>query len=321
MTARLRAVSVDRYAAEILPMTHALWANGRSFDTYVAQTTALATSAYGRRSYRTFGLHTEGAEPVASFKWYERAAHLETKRLRCIGIGAVFTPVQHRGKGYASAMLALALDRARDEGFDFAYLFSDIHPQFYRAIGFVELPSRTISMRSDSLPNARIKAEPLRPADWPALRRCFDAMNGEREWALDRGATFWNWLRLRTGHGSEHASGQPVHLVARRNRDLAAYVIGQREPRHDAYVVDEFGYAGRGEALIGALMRCAAGDLRRIVGWLPPVGARDVLPRGSVRRRSDAIWMAAPLSKNGAAFIERAAHSGNADGVWSSDHI
>jgi hypothetical protein len=95
-----------------------------------------------------------------------------------------------------------------------------------------------------------------------------------------------------------------------------------REPKHDAYVFDEFGFAGdRAKPLIAPLLRAAAGDLRRIVSWLPPEGARELLPRGSVRRRSEAIWMIAPLSKNGGRFLKRAQSSGSADGIWALDHI
>jgi hypothetical protein len=124
------------------------------------------------------------------------------------------------------------------------------------------------------------------------------------------------------GGREEHSEGQPFNLVARKGRTVAAYVIGVREPKHDAYVFDEFGYAGeRAKALIAPLLRSAAGDLRRIVSWLPPQGARALLPRGSVRRRTEAIWMIAPLSSNGRRFLERAKSSGSADGIWALDHI
>jgi hypothetical protein len=120
----------------------------------------------------------------------------------------------------------------------------------------------------------------------------------------------------------EHAEGQPVNLAARKGRTIAAYVIGVREPKHDAYVFDEFGFADDdGRKLVPPLLRSAAGDLRRIVSWLPPSGARDLLPRGSVRRRSEAIWMIAPLSNGGLEFLERAKNSGSADGIWALDHI
>jgi predicted acetyltransferase len=317
----LREIPSDAYARDVLPLTAELWANGRTFDAYVEQTLEIAHSTYGKRFYRTQGLF-DGKQLVASMKRYERSFRFGTHRLRGMGIGAVFTPDEFRGRGYASHMLAAALDAARAEGYDFAYLFSDIHPSFYKAIGFVELPSRSISVRADSLESPRLTVEPVVARDWTAIRACFDATQSGRAWAMERPPTVWSWVRMRLKHGSEHAEGQPVHLVARKGRSVIAYVLGQRLPKRDALVVDEYGYIDdAAKASMPALLRAGAGDLRRITGWLPPEGARSVLPRGSVKTRGGAIWMAAPLTPAGHELIASAAAKSNADGVWSTDHI
>jgi hypothetical protein len=259
---------------------------------------------------------------LASFKRYERDARVRGTRLRGFGIGAVFTPQEHRGHGYATAMLGLALDEARRDGFDFAYLFTDIHPQFYKELGFAELPSRSISLRADSLCDQRISAQALDEHDWTSVRRCFDACDAQREFGLIRSPVVWDWIRTRLRHRFEHPKGQPVYLAVRRAKAIVAYVIGQREPAHDAYVVDEYAYAdARGAECIAPLLRNAAGDLRRIVAWLPPAPARSLLPRGSVRRRTGAVWMMATLSAAGSRFLERAKATGTSDGIWSLDHI
>jgi hypothetical protein len=219
-------------------------------------------------------------------------------------------------------MLAMALDDARRRHIDFAFLFSDIHPQFYKAIGFTEIPSRSISFRADSLEYKRIDVHPIGERDWSAVRACFDAMERTREFGLSRSPAVWGWLRTRIGHASQLQHAQPVNLLVRDGRSVAAYVIGQREPRHDAYVVDEIGFRdAAGREFIRPLLRCAAGDLRRIAGWLPPAPVRSTLPRGSVRKRSGAICMVAPLSEGGKDFLQRALRSGGADAVWSLDHI
>jgi hypothetical protein len=291
-------------------------------DAYVAQTTALANTRYGRKNYRTFALTNGDAPLLSSFKRYEREARVGAAALRCIGIGAVFTPEEQRGHGYASAMLGLALDEAGRGGFDFAYLFSDIHPQFYKDLGFVELPSRSISLRADSLSNVRIEVERIGDRDWSAVRACFEHTDGRRDWGLERPPSVWDWIRTRMRAREAHGEGQPVNLIARKNRSVAAYVIGVREPKHDAYVFDEFGFANNdAKKLVPPLLRSAAGDLRRIVSWLPPAGARELLPRGSVRRRKEAVWMIAPLSAGGKQFLERAKNPAGADGIWALDHI
>lgn len=321
MKAELREIPVEVYAHEVLPHTAALWAGRRSFELYQSQTLEIAHSAYGKRFYRTIGLF-EGSRLLASCKRYERTARVGSRRLRACGIGAVFTAQELRGRGYASAMLGALLDAARDEGFGAAYLFSDIRPQFYAQLGFTELPSRSISLRADTLDGGHVAAEPLGARDWSGVRGCFDALDARRGWALERSPLVWDWIRLRLRQGCEHASGQPVRLVVRRGRTVSAYLIGRREPVHDAFVLDEFGYADdAGREEVPRLLRAAAGDLRRVTGWLAPEGARQALPRGSVRRRPAAIWMAAGLTALGREFVQNAAAPAPFDGVWSTDHV
>lgn len=321
MSLRLRELGVAEYAEHVLPLTAPLWAGDRSLELYREHTRKLAQTAYGRASYRTMAL-VERDEILASFKRYEREAHLGNERLRAMGIGAVFTPPDKRRAGFASAMLAMALDDARSRGTDFALLFSDIHPQFYKEIGFRELPSRSISFRADGLPAQRIDARPIEGRDWSAVRACFDSMQDPRGFGLVRTVADWTWMRERIAQSSANPRAQSVHLAVRAGRRIVAYVLGRREPRHDAYVLDEFGFADdAAAALVPPLLRCAAGDLRRITGWLPPEPARSVLPRGSVRKRSDAILMIAPLSDAGTRFLERAARASSADAVWSLDHV
>ncbi len=242
--------------------------------------------------------------------------------MRAAGIGAVFTPEGLRGHGYATALLGAFLDAERDAGVELAYLFSDIRPAFYERLGFVALPSRTIALRADDLGEARIEVSALDDRDAGAVRRVFDALDARRPFAFVRTPLDWEWQRLRTS-SREHA-GQLVRLGVRRGRGLAAYVTGRRIPAADAFVVDELAFERDGDArCIAPLLRAAAGDLRTVRGWLPPAIARDALPRGAVRRRSDAIAMALPLSaRMRTPFLACVAASrASGDPCWSTDHV
>jgi predicted N-acetyltransferase YhbS len=318
---KLVPLDAQRYARDVLPLTAPLWAGVRDLQTYAAQTTELARSGYGRRHYRTIGC-VEGGALVTSCKRYERTLHWEARRIRAIGIGALFTPPEFRGRGYASAMLAALLDDARKNGADLAYLFSDIRPQFYKDLGFRELPSRSFSMRADALAHRRVEVARLDERDWNGVRRCYEISECARPWGFVRTPLVWAWLRMRMRHGSEHPIGEETNLVVRRGNAVVAYVIGVRAPVHDAYVLDELGFAGAGAAeLVPSLLRSAAGDLHRITGWLPPEFARGALGRASVRKRRTALFMAAPLSRRGAEWLDVAASPKSGDGVWSTDHI
>jgi predicted GNAT family acetyltransferase len=318
---KLRTISAKAYARDVLPLTAALWAGRRSFEQYVAQTLELAASAYGRRSYRTVGLF-DGRRLVASFKRFGRELRDESRRLNAIGFGAVFTPDELRGRGYASFMLASALDAARRDGYDVAYLFSDIRPHFYAALGFRELPSRRLGLHADALPSARLQVVSLDRADSAAVRRCFDRTELRRDAAFVRDEAMWRWIATRVGHGSEHSTGYATNFAVRRGRSIRAYVLGARVPERDAYVFDEFGFSDdAGAEIVPALLRAAAGDLRRVVGWLPPAGARQTLPKGTTHKRKGALLMMAPLCGDGERLIAALSRNSSADFTWATDHI
>jgi predicted N-acetyltransferase YhbS len=318
---RLREIAPEAYARNVLPLTFPLWAGRRTFEAYAEQTLETARSAYGRRYYRTIGLY-DGKRLVASFKRYDRTLHEEGRQLRAVGFGAVFTPDEYRGRGYASVMLAAELDRARDAGYDAAYLFSDIPPEFYTTFGFRALPSRKLALRADALPARRIEPAPLASGDWTGVRRCFEAREQGRPAGFLRNQSVWGWIQMRIRHGSENAVGHQFNLVVRRGRGVRAYVLGVRAPERDAYIVDEYGYAGEDSAeLIPALLRAAAGDLQRITGWLPPDGARSLLPRGTTLKRKGAILMLAPLGSHGRQLLERACAGKGGDFCWATEHI
>jgi predicted N-acetyltransferase YhbS len=312
----LATLPPEDYVREVLPHTGALWAGRRSPDEYVAEFRADAASAWGRRRFRVVGLRLDGAL-VASCKRYERVLRCGRRSYRAAGIGAVFTPAELRGRGYASALLGALLDAERAAGTDLAYLFSTIHPAFYGRLGFVALSSRAISLRADALPAERVEVVPLGQADAGAVRRVFAALEARRPFALTRTPLDWEWQRARAA--SRQHEGQPVHLGVRRGRGLVAYVLGRRLPAADAFVVDEYAFARDEDArCVAPLLRAAAGDLRKVQGWLPPGPARAALPRGAVRARRTGIAMALPLSTALRAALRAAPDE---EPCWSTDEV
>ena len=318
---RLDVVAPDDYVRQVLPHSGALWAGARTFDEYVAEFRATAGSGWGKRRFRTVGLRVGGAL-VASCKRYERELRCGERTYRAAGIGAVFTPEEMRGRGYATALIAAFLDAERAAGTDLAYLFSDLHPAFYARLGFVALPSRTFALRADTLSANRVEVVVLTNDDAAAVRRVFEALDARRPFAFVRRPLDWEWQRLRSASG-EHTA-QLIRLGVRRGRSLGAYVAGRRIPAADAFVLEELAFAREDDArYVAPLLRAAAGDLRTIRGWLPPTVAREALPRGAVRPRTGAITMLVPLSTPfRAAFRTRnTTRRETADPCWNTDHI
>jgi hypothetical protein len=110
-----------------------------------------------------------------------------------------------------------------------------------------------------------------------------------------------------------------------RGRRLVGYVLGRRFPAVDSFALDEFAYVDEeAAALVPALLRNAAGDLRKVTGWLPPAPARSVVPRGAVRARRTALAMVLPLSTGARAAWQRSeagVTGAAADPYWNADHI
>ena len=322
MEIRIEKVAINEYAREVLPHSAALWAAGRSLEKYADDLREFASTGYGRRRFKLVGIRASG-EVVTSCKRYEREMRCGDRMLRAIGIGAVFTREDCRGRGLATTLIAALLDAERDAGTDVVFLFSDIRPHFYEELGFVTLPSRTFTMRADSLPFERIRPAAVKDADWPEIARCFRALDAQRTIALRRTPLIWelmrSWFRITP------RAGGSANLVIHSGKRVLAYCLGRRDVASDSYIVDEFSFAGRQHAhLIAPLLRAAAGDLRKITGWLPPAPARDVLPIKAARSRRHAILMAAPLSSFARARfrseIDKVARA-SGDLVWHTDHI
>jgi GNAT superfamily N-acetyltransferase len=319
---RIVGLSPAEYVRDVLPHSASMWAGERNFADYAADFGAVSASGFGRRRFRTLGLSLDG-ELVTSCKRYQRELRCGERTFRAAGIGAVFTPEAQRGRGYATAFLGALLDAERASGTDLVYLFSDIQPAFYERLGFVQLPSRAIVLRADTLPHARIPARTLVDEDWPAIERCFATLDATRAFALTRPPLVWEWLRLRAR--SAESGGVLVRLGIMRGRRLVGYVLGRRFPAVDSFALDEFAYVDEeAAALVPALLRNAAGDLRKVTGWLPPAPARSVVPRGAVRGRRTAIAMVLPLSTGARAAWQRSeagVTGAAADPYWNADHI
>jgi GNAT superfamily N-acetyltransferase len=121
---------------EILDLTYPLWHEGLTRRAYGQWNAAQMRTPWGRSHLARIALVDEAGTLLATAKRYRLRASLDGRDVGVLGIGAVFTPVPHRGRGHASRLLEmLASDAARD-GDALAMLFSQINPAFYERVGF-----------------------------------------------------------------------------------------------------------------------------------------------------------------------------------------
>src|SRR3990170_726969 len=106
---------------QVLDDTFPLWNDGLSRENYAKNWAAQLKTPWGQ-------------------------SHLDR---RALGIGAVFTPPAHRGRGCARELLMRMLDTAVTEGQEFAMLFAEIAPAFYERLDFVPMPLLEATLEVD----------------------------------------------------------------------------------------------------------------------------------------------------------------------------
>src|SRR5215813_14002113 len=110
---------------EIMDATYGIWNEGLDRQAYDRYYAAQIATLWGRGRLTRTAL-VDGDRLLASAKEYRLDAVLDGRPIRVLGIGAVFTQPEHRGRGHARDLLGRLLERASAAGVDLALLFSEI---------------------------------------------------------------------------------------------------------------------------------------------------------------------------------------------------
>ena len=137
---------------EAAAQTHGFWGGKRTMEEHTQRT--FDSLARLGEDLRYVGLRDERGALVASLKFYTVALQTPIGVAKMLGIGAVFVLETERGKSYGQAIVRAAMDEARALGYDAALLYSDIAPQFYARLGFVEFPALDWSADVTALPDS-----------------------------------------------------------------------------------------------------------------------------------------------------------------------
>ena len=124
----------------ILDLTFPIWNEGLSRQAYGQWNIAQTRTPWGREHLHRFALLDDDGELLATAKRYRHDIRLDGREGWMAGFGAVFTPAPARGRGAASRLLEMLMERSREEGALMASLFSEIGPEFYSRLGFTAVP-------------------------------------------------------------------------------------------------------------------------------------------------------------------------------------
>lgn len=142
----LQTVTNPQILQQIYDETWQIWSDGLSRADYERYNAAQMATAWGAKHLSRVAL-VEGGRLLASAKRYRLTVQVGAADVACLGIGAVFTPPDLRGRGHAAALVEAMIDEAREEGVPYALLFSEIDPAFYARLGFVPIPVLEASLR------------------------------------------------------------------------------------------------------------------------------------------------------------------------------
>ena len=264
------------YLEQILRESFPLWADGLSYEAYVRFWEAQRRTAWGAAHLDRVALIEQGSV-TSSAKRYDLGARIDGRIRRVLGIGAVFTSPERRGRGGARRLIAMMLEAAEVEGYEYAMLFSEIDPAFYEALDFVPIPlleSRLEVTRVGGAPAVLMRAGDER--DLPAIVEMSGTRARGARFALDRTEDLIKFgltkRRLLSGLGPAGLR-ETEFLVTEEGHQAVAYVISTiHEGR---WFIEEAGDRDPTGARLGAMLqvmlaRTPNRSAPEIDAWLPP---------------------------------------------------
>ena len=213
----------------ILDHTFPIWNEGLTRDAYGKWNGAQLRTPWGRDHLHRFALVDDEGALLASAKRYRLDVTLDGREARMAGIGAVFTPPELRGRGYASRLIEMLLEQEHREGAALAGLFSEIGTAFYERLGFRVVPMHEVDVEvahKDGAPAMLVRGGEER--DLPAVAEMHRARTQGVRFALGRDIAQVHYAlskkRLQAGLGAPGLR-QLEFFVAEEGASAVAYVV------------------------------------------------------------------------------------------------
>lgn len=285
---------------QILHDTYPIWGGGLTFEAYSSYQAGQKRTPWGAAHIERVVL-LDGSRPLASAKRYDLSARIDGRIRRVLGIGAVFTPRELRGRGAASALIAHLIDAGNTEGFEFALVFSDVGPALYERLDFVPVPLESATLQvtqHGGAPAVLMRAGDERDlahiAELSAIRA------SKARFALDRSEDFIRYAiarrRLLSGLGPAGLR-QTEFLVTEEGHMAVAYLVCS--VHQGQWTIEEAGDRDPSGARLGAMLQVM---LAREPSLAPPrisgFWPHDLTPPQvtiASRQAPEAVMMIRPL--------------------------
>jgi GNAT superfamily N-acetyltransferase len=167
---------------QILEESHGIWSDGLTPRAYAQFNAAQLRTPWGARHLQRWALVDDRGALLTSAKCYELPVSFDGREIKAVGIGAVFTPVRARGKGYAPAIIQQLIEAAAADGAELALLFTEIGTMYYERMGFTPVPIHQVLLSVTEKPGApMVLVRAAEDRDIPAVAALAKGMvNGYR---------------------------------------------------------------------------------------------------------------------------------------------
>jgi hypothetical protein len=241
----------------IQDQTFPIWNEGLTRTAYGQWNGAQMRGPWGRERLHRLALVDEAGRWLASMKRYRFAARLDGDPIEVLGVGAVFTPPELRGKSYARRIVDDALAEETSRGTALAALFSEIGVEYYQALGFMAVPlgEITLSVRHKAgAPAMLVRAGT--DADLANIAAMNEARARDARFALVRSPELIQFAiakrRLLAGLGPV-GKRQTEFFVVEEGLMAVAYVVITIDER--GWFIEEAGDRDPAAARLGALLQ------------------------------------------------------------------
>jgi len=261
---------------QILDETFPVWNDGLSRAHYAKAWAAQLKTPWGQTHLDRVAL-VDGPHVMCSAKRYDLSLRLDGRIRRVLGIGAVFTPTAHRGRGCARELLTRMLDTAVTEGQEFAMLFSEISPAFYERLDFVPVPlvesTFEVDRKRGGAPAMLVRSGA--DTDLPAIVEMSAARSVSARLAVERNEDFVRYgitkKRLQSGL-APIGMRNTEFLVVEEGVQAVAYLVSSEE--NGRWTIEECGDRDPAGARLGAMLqvmlaRHPSERIPEIKGWWP----------------------------------------------------
>jgi GNAT superfamily N-acetyltransferase len=243
---------------EILDHTFQIWNEGLSRAAYGQWNRAQAKTPWARTHLQRYASLDTTGHLLATAKQYRFDVRVGDREGWMCGIGAVFTPPEHRGRGHASALIEELVSRARRDGAWLASLFSEIGAEFYERLGFSGVPldecTVTVDRKRGGAPAILVRAGEER--DLEAVAAMHAVRSASAPFALRRDASLVHYAlskkRMLAGLGPPGLR-QLEFFVAEEGASAVAYAVVNENA--NGWTLEEAGDRDPAGARLGAMLQ------------------------------------------------------------------